>query len=140
MDIDKFQTQHASIHQCLKQLRAASRAGIAQNAKQIAGMISQMSSVIKLHLAAEDSVLYPSLRDCGDEQLAHLGEAFERDMEQIIPVYTAFARRWVTPAQVQADPEGFRADANVVLKALFMRMRREEREFYPKLSRLALAA
>ena len=37
----------------------------------------------------------------------------------------------VPPAQVAREPEQFRAQANTVLKAVYQRMQKENREFYP---------
>jgi len=42
-----------------------------------------------------------------------------------------FARRWNTSATVAQNPEGFRQDANQVLKVLHNRMQKENTEFYP---------
>jgi hypothetical protein len=51
--------------------------------------------------------------------------------------YDAFVRRWNTAQRLRADTEGFRADANDVLRRLHARMQRENREFYPRIEALA---
>jgi hypothetical protein len=56
-------------------------------------------------------------------------------MNGIAGEYFAFASRWNLPARLQADPEGFRVDANRVLRVLFGRMRREDTEFIRRSTR-----
>lgn len=136
VDLSKFKQQHLEIKRCIGELRSHSRAGIADHAEDIARLVNAMSGLIKLHLAAEDRALYPALKASGDAQLARLGEAFQLEMADIVPHYTAFARKWITASQVRKDPEGFRADANQVLKALHDRVAREDRDFYPRAEQL----
>jgi hypothetical protein len=137
MNIDKFKHQHVAILDGIGRLREAVRAGIAENADDIATRIVKISGVIKLHLAIEDTVLYPAVADSADRKLARLGEAYQREMNGIAGEYFAFASRWNLPARLKADPEGFRADANRVLRVLFDRMRREDTEFYPAIDAAA---
>lgn len=136
MDISKFKQQHLEIKRCISELRDHSRDGVAAHAEDIARVVNAMSGLIKLHLAAEDRALYPALKASGDAHLARLGDAFQREMGDIVPHYAAFARKWITAAQVRRDPEGFRTDANRVLKALHDRVAREDRDFYPHAEQL----
>lgn len=133
MNIDKFKHQHETIFECIATLRQYAVAGIARNAAEIAEMVVSMSSVIKLHLAVEDSLLYPALRNGGSSALARMGDQFQAEMKTIAASYEKFVRRWNTAGNVARDPEGFRADANRVLKMLHGRIRREDREFYPEI-------
>jgi hypothetical protein len=94
-----------------------------------------MSAVIKLHLAAEDRALYPVLEAANNRQLARLGRQFQAEMTSIAAAYNVFARQWNTAAQVRADPNGFRAQANQVLRTLYERMQRENHDFYPAVER-----
>ena len=131
MNIDKFKHQHEKIYACIDALRRHANSGIAENASEIAGLVVSMSSLIKLHLAVEDKVLYPALRSSQDSALAKAGEAYQAEMAEIAASYDDFARKWNTAANVKRHPEGFRADANTVLKTLYQRIRREDRDFYP---------
>lgn len=137
MNIEKFKHQHVAILDGIAGLRQAVHAGIVDNADDIATRIVKISSVIKLHLAIEDTVLYPAVADSADRKLAQLGEAYQREMNGIAGEYFAFVSRWNLPARLKADPEGFRADANRVLRVLFDRMRREDTEFYPAIDAAA---
>jgi hypothetical protein len=131
MNIDKFKRQHIAILDGIERLRAVARAGIVENAEEIAAQVVKISSVVKLHLAVEDSILYPAVARSGDLKLAHLGDSYQSEMNGIAAEYFAFASRWNLASRLRDEPEGFRDDANRVLHTLFDRMRREDTEFYP---------
>lgn len=131
MNIDKFKHQHTEILSCISRLRTLSRSGVSKNAEAISALIVSMSSIIRLHLAVEDKTLYPAIRHVADASLAAMGKRFQDAMGPIASTYLAFARRWNTPASLSGNPEGFRSDANVVLKTLYERMCKEDAEFYP---------
>lgn len=131
MNIDKYKDQHRAILGAIAELRALTKAGVADNAGRIAAAVVAMSSTVRLHLAVEDRSLYPALRQGADAALARLGERYQVEMEAIAAAYLAFARRWNTAGNVAADPQGFRREANSVLKTLYLRIRDEDHSFYP---------
>ncbi|HCL87452.1 MAG TPA: hemerythrin [Comamonadaceae bacterium] len=133
MNIDRFKHEHVDILAQIDRLRTLSHAGPAQHAAEIARGIVAMSSTIRLHLAVEDRLLYPALQAGGDADLARLGARFQHEMGEIAGSYAAFARRWNTAERVASDPEGFRAEANVALRRVYERMRREDHDFYPRI-------
>lgn len=136
MNIDKFKHQHVDILACIAALRKSAREGISSNAAEIARLIISMSSIIKLHLAVEDQILYPALRSGNNATLARMGQKFQDEMGAIAAAYMVFAGRWNQAAKVAVDPEGFRSDANTVLKLLHERMRQENTVFYPAIEAL----
>jgi len=137
MNIDKFEQQHLAILRHIDNLRRLSRVGVDENARAIVGEVVAMSSIIKLHLAAEDRALYPALQRSGDAALASLGTRFQTGMAPIVEAFTAFAGRWNTEQRVRADAAGFRAAANETLRCLWERMRDEDRNFYPRVKAAA---
>ncbi|MDD2881108.1 MAG: hemerythrin domain-containing protein [Rhodoferax sp.] len=136
MNIDKFKRQHLDILGCIAALRQASQAGVSENAEEIARLIIAMSGVIKLHLAVEDQVLYPALRNSNNAVLARMGTKFQDDMGAIASAYMGFAARWNQADNVAREPEGFRKDANSVLKTVYARMHKEDTVFYPAIEAL----
>lgn len=136
MDIDRYKQQHGEILASISALRNAARGGISENAGDMARMIVAMSSTIKLHLAMEDSTLYPALQRSGNQSVAQLGKRFQDDMKKIVAAYVEFSRKWNTGNRLAAEPETFRAEANSVLKTLFDRIQRENTDFYPAVEAL----
>ena len=140
MNIDRFKHEHIDILAQIDKLRTLSHAGPVEQAAQIARGIVAISSTIRLHLAVEDRMLYPALRAGSDAELARLGARFQQEMGEIASRFMQFARRWNTAERVAADPDGFRAEANVALRSVYERMRREDREFYPRIAAGVAAA
>jgi len=131
MDIQRYDHDHRQILGQIESLRALSRAGIRENAEAIGELITSTASQIKFHLATEDQVLYPALARCGKPEIAAMSERYRKEMQGLAKAFAGFVQRWRVPARLAADPEGFRADANTVLRALFERLQRENAELYP---------
>lgn len=140
MNLDKFKHQHTDILRSIARLRAMAHAGVEDNAAAIAQGIVSMSSTIKLHLAVEDQVLYPALRRGSNADLARMGRHYQGEMATIAQAYDAFARRWNTADSVRGDAQGFRAHANTVLRNVYERMQREDRDFYPRIEEATATA
>jgi len=133
MNIDKLKAQHVQISQKLSFLRDLTHQGVVQNAAQIARSIVDMSSTIKLHLAAEDMALYPAVQRSGNAELTKLSNQLQKDMGAIAAAYEAFARQWSQAEHLKNDEAGFRRAANEVLRTLHQRIQRENTEFYPRI-------
>lgn len=136
MNIQRFEAQHDAILRGVAELRQLSRQGIAENAVSIAQKIVDISSTIKLHLAGEDRMLYPTAQRSGDPSLAKLADRYQQDMGPIAAEFEAFVHRWNTPNALREQAEIFRREANRVLRLLWERMRREDGELYPRMRAL----
>lgn len=136
MNIDKFKHQHDEILNNIAQLRQFSQAGIAQNAQHIAHTIVTMSATVKLHLSAEDRVLYPALAEGANNALAAMSHQYQQEMKSIAADYDIFSRRWNTANAISAHQDEFRHDANTVLRRVYERMQRENHDFYPQIEAL----
>ena len=131
-----FVLQHVNILGSITTLRRLAHAGVAHNATEIARLIVTMSSTIKLHLAVEDQALYPALQRGSNAELARMGQQYQQEMGAIARAYDTFARRWNRPESVRRDEQGFRDDANQVLRMVHERMQRENHDFYPRIEAL----
>ncbi|WP_426702556.1 hemerythrin domain-containing protein [Rhodanobacter sp. Col0626] len=131
MNIDKFNREHANLLVLVTELRELVQLGVAEHAEAIVKLLMSISSMVKLHLAAEDRVLYPALANSADPRVAQLGRQFQAEMGGLAAAYTTFAAHWNLAGKVAADPQRFRDEANTVFKALHQRIQRESRELYP---------
>lgn len=131
MDIERFKHQHVEILEGIAALRKFSHAGVPEHAHEIARAIAALSTVVKLHLAIEDRILYPALQHGSNPRLSEMGRAYQEDMKGIASSYIAFSRQWSAAATIAAKAEQFRTEANTVLKTLYSRMQKENSEFYP---------
>jgi len=136
MDIERFKRQHVDILQRIDALRMLVHGGIQANAQAIARGVNDLGTVVKLHLAIEDRILYPAVRQGPDAEVAAMAETYQEEMKGIASAYIRFTSKWSDSELVAAEPESFRAAANSVLKDVYQRMQRENREFYPAIERV----
>ncbi|TCT00491.1 hemerythrin domain-containing protein [Paralcaligenes ureilyticus] len=136
MNIDKFKHHHIEIMSGVTELRNLSKSGTAEHAAQIAKQISSISATIKLHLSVEDMVLYPALQKSKDPAYVALGQRYQSEMNGLAAAYMEFAKKWLSATRIADDADGFRSDANRVLKALHDRIHKENIELYPVLEHM----
>ncbi|QMB06396.1 MULTISPECIES: hemerythrin domain-containing protein [Citrobacter freundii complex] len=136
MNLDKMKHQHVDILEKISFLRTLSQSGVSSNAQQIAAAIVSMSAIIKTHLSAEDQFLYPQIELDGNSKLRQVSTQFQREMADIVGEYDAFSRRWNIASKLMGNDEAFRRDANTVLRKVFERMQRENKDFYPLVERM----
>lgn len=139
MNIDRFKDQHVEILTGIDTLRKLSHQGIEKHALDIAGELNALAQVIIQHLAIEDRILYPSLEQSGDANMAAMSRKYQDDMQGIANAFISFSRRWSNAKKLLADPESFRTEANVVLKNVYNRMLRENHDFYPAIEAMEVA-
>ncbi|KAA0540169.1 hemerythrin domain-containing protein [Citrobacter portucalensis] len=136
MNIDKMKSQHVEILEKISFLRKLSQAGVSSNAQEIATAIVSMSAIIKTHLSAEDQFLYPHIEQDGNSKLRQVSSKFQREMTDIVSDYDVFSRRWNIASKLIGNDEAFRRDANTVLRKVFERMQKENKDFYPLVERM----
>ncbi|MBA7794055.1 hemerythrin domain-containing protein [Citrobacter sp. RHBSTW-01065] len=136
MNIDKMKNQHVEILEKISFLRTLSHAGVSSNAQEIATAIVSMSAIIKTHLFAEDQFLYPHIEQDRNSTLRQVSSKFQREMTDIVSEYEVFSRRWNIASKLKGNDEAFRRDANNVLRKVYERMQKENKDFYPLVERM----
>ena len=136
MNIDTFKQQHVDLFRAITALRELAQLGVKEHAEGILQLMVSISTAIKLHLAAEDRVLYPALTDSSDPVTAQTGRRFQQEMGGLAAAYGVFARPWNRVGKIAGNPQGFKDGANIVFKALHERVQRENRELYPLAERV----
>lgn len=132
MDIDRFQQQHAQILSLISRMREQAHRGIEENAREIASHVRVLKSVVVAHLQVEDTLLYPRMQRLTGSTVARLAQQFQTEMKPLASQFVDFVERWSSEEAVRAKPDGFRQEANLVLRALHQRIQREEADFYPQ--------
>jgi hemerythrin-like domain-containing protein len=131
MNTDRYKKEHVVILTEVSELRKLVESGIPENADAIAKALVSMSAKVKLHLSAEDQFLYPALAGSVNPAVAKIGKKFQKEMGGIAAAYLEFIGKWNLASKLAANPEGFRADANNIFKALHQRIQSENQELYP---------
>lgn len=88
------------------------------------------SKQLLAHLAREDMLLYPMLRQSKDPLIAHTAQAFVDEMGGLLNAYKDWSTRWPTERLTQEWPQ-FVRETNDLLSALSNRIGRENIELYP---------
>ncbi|MGQ4582456.1 hemerythrin domain-containing protein [Lysobacter sp. F60174L2] len=136
MNIDRYRNDHATILGQVEELRQLIRSGIEAQADAIAEHLVRVSSGIKFHLLAEDSVLYPAMEKADAAEVVALSRRYRAEMAGIAQRFREFVARWRVGARIGAEPETFRHEANEIFRALYERLQREDRELYPAAEQL----
>src|SRR3546814_7661495 len=105
MEIDRFKHQHVEIMQGIADLRKFAHAGIKENAYEIVRQLGALTSVVSLHLAIEDRILYPTLQKGENQHLADMSRSYQQEMQGIANAYITFARKWGKVAVVARSEE-----------------------------------
>ena len=97
----------------------------------IARLIGKLNVLLRVHLAYEDTVLYPLMMRSGDGEAAALAHLFAEETGAIAPQFEDFVRRWSGPTAIDAMFDAFREEATTLLAALAARIERENDLLYP---------
>lgn len=136
MNIERMKYQHVRILKGIADMRALAHDGIKENATNLANELKSLSRVISAHLGVEDRVLYPTLFKHDNAKVVAMAHDYQDSMQSIIDIFTEFSGDWADDFKIRRDPEGFRSHANIALKALYERMQKENRHFYPTIEAL----
>jgi iron-sulfur cluster repair protein YtfE (RIC family) len=130
--IDSLRQQHAAA----EDMASAILALIASyrdeyDAIPIARQLGKLNALLRVHLAYEDTVLYPELTRSGDGKTAALANRFAEETGAIAPQFEDFVRRWSGPTVINAMFDLFEEEATMLFAALAARIERENDLLYP---------
>lgn len=102
----------------------------------IARQLGKLNALLRVHLAYEDTVLYPLMMRSGDGEAAALAHLFLVETGSLAPEFEDFARRWSGPTVIDSMFDLFREEATAVFAALGARIERENDLLYPLAERV----
>ena len=128
----RYREQHADIARIVTDLEAELDVGkLAADASKARSLLSSLAGKIKLHLAAEDSHLYPELAKSSNEKLRTVATRFSKEMGPIANAFIGYVEKWPTPTAIKSNPAGFVTDTKSVMSVLKERIKKETQELYP---------
>lgn len=131
MNTDMYVAKHQVIRQELADLIKTASSGVnSTSAAQLAETVNKLTGVLKMHLASEDTLLYPELLKNPDEKVRTITREYMREVGNLSSAYTQFHDAYNTPSKITADTTGFVKKLNEINNALTLRMDREEKELY----------
>lgn len=127
----RYRQQHAELAALVVELeRQLDAATLSADPTKARTLLSTLAGKLSVHLATEDGHLYPELARSSNENLKRMAVKFAQEMGPIAQTFTAYTRKWPTPSAIKADPSGFIAQTQSVMKVLKDRIKRENQEFY----------
>ncbi|WP_017672777.1 hemerythrin domain-containing protein [Blastomonas sp. AAP53] len=138
--IGQLQSQHDACLAIVEDIQARS-AHIADRASavEITLMLARLTGILRIHLALEDEILYPALRNAKDPKIAAAAEHHWQEMGGLADTFLDFVDRWKRADMVLNESELFRRESAGVFKALGDRIGREHAEIYPMAEKLRAA-
>lgn len=139
INLDKLRGEHAEILTNLAKVRQLIAKRSPPPQLHLFALRHELSSLLIGHLKAEDWVLYPRLFASPDGTIAATARAFCDEMGGLAAAYSQHCKRWVAGG-IAADWPGYCHECEMMIDALANRILRENRELYPLLAKLDLAA
>lgn len=128
--IERLSEEHAQIDTILTEILAI----VSRHSAPVEGLPSlrwRLRHMLTVHLAKEDRHLYPDLKRSPDRHLAALASEMEREVGHLAEDFHRYCHDWDAGA-IAMDWPGFCTETQRILAALRQRIRREERELYPR--------
>lgn len=138
--IGQLQSQHDACLAIVQDIQARSiRIADRPAAVEITLMLARLTGILRIHLALEDEILYPALRNASDPAMARTAERYWQEMGGLADAFLDFVDRWKRADVLLADADRFRAESAHVFAALADRIAREHEDIYPMAERLRAA-
>ena len=138
MDIKKLKDEHKALLKIAGNIKAQLNTNLRDQtrAKEISSTLVDLTSILGLHLAAEDRILYPKMKAAGG-QAQKVATDFEKEMGGIAKTLEEYKIKWMAAKRIQQDPSKFVADTEKLLAALASRVLRENEILYPLAEQMA---
>ena len=102
-------------------------------------MLARLTGILRIHLALEDEILYPMLRNARDPHIAQIAEHYWQEVAGLADTFLDFIDRWKRADLLLAEAPRFRSESQAVFKALADRIDREHAEIYPMAEKLRIS-
>lgn len=129
---EQFRHQHDEIVQVVTELTGhLDEKTLSDHIPEIVALLIRLSGKVKVHLAMEDSKLYPGMVASEDPLARSLADLYQSEMGDLAVVFEAYIAKWLSPDQIHVDKRGFIAETQNLFGVLGDRIRRENEILYP---------
>lgn len=108
-------------------------------ARELYPIRMRLASELIRHLKSEDWILYPTLLASRNKSAALIARAFSASMGGLASEFKTYCDRWDADA-ITHNWTGYQSETTKILRALTLRIAREERDLYPLLDTTTRAA
>lgn len=132
-DLKKLREEHAALAALSSQLSAMIGQDPPPPPEELYKIRMSLASALIHHLKSEDWILYPTLLRSGNDRAAMTARAFSASMGGLATEFNTYFDRWGADA-IESNWKGYQSETLEILRALTLRMTREERDLYPLLT------
>lgn len=97
--------------------------------------LTSLTRLLATHKALEDRTLYPELLHHADRRLRELGQRFLAERAQLQAQFAEYRATWTSSAAIAIAPAQFIEETQLVLDALWRRMKQENEVLQPEILR-----
>lgn len=128
----RFHDQHNELVACVTEISGyLNPAALKTDAKPVRMALAKLAGKLKIHLATEDSVLYPRLLKSSDEKVRNLAQKYISEMGSISSAFESYVNKWNSVSTISNSPDEFIKDTKDVFAVLAKRVEKENNELYP---------
>jgi hypothetical protein len=129
---DQFRRQHEELAALgAELLRAVTAEAAALDVVALRCDIARFIGKLRVHASMENEALYPRLHAHADVAVQAKARALFDEVSGIYAAAWTYQEKWRSAEAVAADVAGFARETKRLLKTLYLRMDRENRELYP---------
>lgn len=127
----QFRQQHAEIVEVVQDITFFIReTSVVNDIPEIVSLLIRLSGKLKVHLAMEDSSLYPDMLNSSNEKAVETAQAFQEEMGGLAKAFLDYMSNWRSPDSIADNPEGFKVATAGLFEALGDRVQRENSDLY----------
>jgi len=131
-DLKRLREEHAGLAVIVGQLSKMIDQAMPPPSRELYQLRMELASGLIHHLKSEDWILYPALLASSDQKIALTARAFSASMGGLSGEFRTYFDRWGADA-IKRNWKDYQSETFEVLRALTLRMNREERDLYPLL-------
>lgn len=136
--ISSYYNHHEEIRSITDRIKSELDINIIENNPEpITRIIRELFGRFSMHLALEDSILYPQLAISENKTIRDTATRFQLEMAGMKFGFEDYKTKWPDPRSISSNPHGFIDETKQILSSLEIRIRREELELYPMLNKFS---
>lgn len=136
MNISHFKNQHLEILQILHHIQSLCAGNVVASHNDIARELIRLRFKVKLHLSAEDKLLFPQVQANSQQNMVQFLQPYHQEMSELAGAFLDFIQRWELAESIREQPQQFCQEASSAIYALSKRIQKENIELYPRIEQL----
>ncbi len=129
--LDEYRNQHREIEALFQELEShLAPAFVAAHAVAVQALLSRLSSKLGVHLALEDSFLYPAFFTHPDPDVGKAAHRYQDEMGGLMREFQGYYAKWHGAPALHGDPTGFIEATQSLLALVRKRIAAEDGHLY----------